>query len=844
MTSRPTLDFLLLFPPLLPLITHPELGMPQLTANLRLHGFRTSQADLNALMLAKHLRSASDLRRLLTRLHDDERSVARAIIPSLEQERRALQQAAALPADHYRQYAQHLSDELLSHLEGTVPHPFSLHASHGSALPWVDAELGTLAAALADPPFLPWLIAVKVAELAQHASTSPPAYDRETVQCWVQREDPWFDEFLRAELEPLLRDNPRVVALSVHGTEQLVPTLRIARWVRERSNAIVVMGGPWCAAAQSLLTHLDFLYDYVHAACPYEGEEPLLALGNALSEARPWQDAPGWVVRRGPAIAPNPPPSDRPLHSIAGPTFDGLDFALYKEALVPFRTIRGCYWGRCLFCYHVFDHTQSTTRPSRGPRMQDAQVQALLGTLRSARLRASVGLTLADNATPPSHLEQVADALCGSAMQVAWNAMVRFDRAFTPELCGKLARSGCQSLAFGLETCSEPELVRLRKGINRSIVRDCLAACTDAGIETSVFLLDYPSAPASSYRESLEYVCDHHDVIRRFIPMRFELARNAAAYAVPETFAIEPAVEASDSLSVFRLPFRAGDWSSDDEFRAATLAYAAKFVRLKALDAKKAEPPRVSGDGPNEPPQPAMERDDPANVQLARAIATCGKGLAERHVLVADAGERVWSTLSSWHGEAIRLLWFGGDEVAGRIQSEAVARLGDRVRVGAVAKGAARHAVWSASALPRPVAGQVTILHLQDEQAARRVLVSSATAVHLPPHCVLAESCRWTPGLCPARQLRMVSLQGPASARACPSSPDFGDALVGDIQAKIQHSVSDLEQRRSCSSCPVRDSCARCSFTGRLSEAQYCDLRRALGAAGLGTRLRGAAAGG
>ena len=183
--------------------------------------------------------------------------------------------------------------------------------------------------------------------------------------------------------------------------------------------------------------------------------------------------------------------------------------------------MRGCSWGRCVFCYHMLKRDQAHALPEQGTRMSDTQLDQLASVLHDAGRRGIRQFTFADNATPPSHLAQVAAMLRRERLDVEWVTLARCSDGFTAALCRELHAAGCRMIFYGLETACDSELRRLRKGIERDAVLRCLESTTAAGIAARAFVLDYPSQPPTAFAETLSFVCDHHEIIDRFIPMRF-----------------------------------------------------------------------------------------------------------------------------------------------------------------------------------------------------------------------------------------------------------------------------------------------------------------------------------
>ena len=600
MTVSTPSEVLLLMPPLTHLLCHTDIGIPQLTAYLRARGRAVTQMDLNARLLYRRLHRTEDLcalagdlsltgRRQLLGMLPYQRARMEQLLAALD--RRGLPEAAR--GDAYWGLLQHLSNnerwqpELAAPLAPTEPDEATVLEGMTELSRALETSLflrRALVSLVHDELFNPF--GYSPTELSRALSRRPPRL---------------LAELLDSLIAPCLTPALRTVGMTIHSTEQLVPALQICTWIKARAPGVhTVLGGPWAMAAAELLVEQPVILDHVDSVCLFEGEAALAALAEACTS--PPEAAPGLIFRRGGEVLKPAAPPTIPLEQIPAPVFDGMTDDVVENK-VPFRTVRGCHWGQCVFCHHVSSQLQGTFGDELGRAISRAQLDLMVEMLTSMgggqrqnagggqRQNAGggqrkVNMTLADTATPPETLRRIADEITRTGYEVGWEALVRFsDRGFEPEACEALAAAGCERLFFGLETADPAELGRLRKGISRELAVQCLSSCVGAGIETYVFLLDYPSAPPGSWRASLEFVLAHEDVITAFIPARFLLARNAPAFARPDLLGIEIPEAARESFSVFDLPFSYDGWQSLQQYEALIEEYT-----LALLAARGARP--------------------------------------------------------------------------------------------------------------------------------------------------------------------------------------------------------------------------------------------------------------
>lgn len=390
-----------------------------------------------------------------------------------------------------------------------------------------------------------------------------------------------FERFLEAALAPRLSDDLSTVALSVHGTPHLAPALRIAAWLKaRRPDLVVVLGGPWCAAAADVIGGDPSFFDRVDGVCPGEGERPLAALVEALRHGRGVADAAGFLVRDGGRVRFTGASSPVPLGELGPPDYSDVDWDLYRRRVVAFRTVRGCIWSRCVFCYHVLDDT--VRRP---PPFDDGQADALRSLVSTAVAGGRVeGLVLADNATPFETMDAVAAILKAEGAPLPWESMARLEPGITTERAAAWVRGGCRVLGFGLETSDTAELRRLRKGIRPDNAEVCLAACAAAGIEAKVFALDYPSQPPGAFAATLRWLIDRRGIVAEMTPLRFELGRGSGAWRDPDALGLRPVADHEIWYDVFGLPFNADDWQGPEAFWETTEQAMVEFAQRRHAD--------------------------------------------------------------------------------------------------------------------------------------------------------------------------------------------------------------------------------------------------------------------
>jgi radical SAM superfamily enzyme YgiQ (UPF0313 family) len=205
---------------------------------------------------------------------------------------------------------------------------------------------------------------------------------------------------------------------------------------------------------------------------------------------------------------------DVPNRDTGIPTYDGLPLDRYVsllEMLNPMHRLwsdgrwnkitlaHGCYWKKCSFCDVSLDYIGRYDNPGTDIIMQ--RIRALIAET------GETGFHLVDEAAPPAGLRALAKRLIAEKLSTTWWGNIRFEKAFTPELCRLLADAGCVAVSGGLEVASDRLLELMKKGVNVEQVARVTHAFTAAGIMVHAYLMyGFPTETAQDTIDALDRV--------------------------------------------------------------------------------------------------------------------------------------------------------------------------------------------------------------------------------------------------------------------------------------------------------------------------------------------------
>lgn len=162
---------------------------------------------------------------------------------------------------------------------------------------------------------------------------------------------------------------------------------------------------------------------------------------------------------------------------------------------------QGCYWHRCAFC----DTTLPYIGDYHAPKATDVvdRMERIVGQT------GRTGFHFVDEALPPKLLREVGEEILRRGLAVSFWGNIRFEKAYTDELCNLLSEAGMVAVSGGLEVASDRLLRLMDKGVT---IQQTVNACRhlrQAGIMVHTYLMyGFPT-------ETLQETVDALETVRR-----------------------------------------------------------------------------------------------------------------------------------------------------------------------------------------------------------------------------------------------------------------------------------------------------------------------------------------
>ncbi|MEG2849499.1 MAG: B12-binding domain-containing radical SAM protein, partial [Bacteroidales bacterium] len=159
----------------------------------------------------------------------------------------------------------------------------------------------------------------------------------------------------------------------------------------------------------------------------------------------------------------------------------------------------GCYWAKCTFCDTSLDYIG---------RYDPLPAKTIVDTMeRVMKQTGSSGFHFTDEALPPKLLKEIAEEILSRKIIVSYWGNIRFEKAYTAELCKLLAQSGCIAVSGGLEVASPDILLKINKGVTIEQARKAMGNFTLNNIMVHAYLMyGFPTQTLAQTIESLNVV--------------------------------------------------------------------------------------------------------------------------------------------------------------------------------------------------------------------------------------------------------------------------------------------------------------------------------------------------
>lgn len=530
--------------------TGPYLSIPYLVAAVRAQGHRADVLDLNILGYRSLLRRST-----LERIADE----CRERVARLPQDGLRFQHAAEYLA---LQLALADADRVVAGIDAAVvglrdPAQFYDRARYDEIVRTLDGALNLISAR-----HHPLELAFTTMRTPFHLNDAD-----EIVREGQPSANPFYASYLEHLVPRLEREKPDVVGISATFNAQLLQAFTLGRLVKERFPDVHVTLGGTAPTQLALRTEPDVLRTlapFADSIVLFEGERTLNDLLAGVANRTDVADVKNVLVLADPTRHVREPTNES-LDAWPTPDYSDLPLDLYfaPEPMLYLAPTRGCYWEKCAFCHYGL--TDAGTAPYRR-----RSIDRFVDDLRVMKDRHHARMFyFAGDLIDPRYLQQLADRILETGIDVRYTSDLRIERSFTPERCEKLARSGLVAAAFGTESDAPRMLKLIDKGTDPKANRAVFENFSSAGIAVQAMtFIDFPTETAAEANLTLDLLEKNQDRIDLFFVEEFDLEVGSRVFRFPDEYGVaEIYFPAGDRLKLRARFQMKEDAKSPEEYR-------------------------------------------------------------------------------------------------------------------------------------------------------------------------------------------------------------------------------------------------------------------------------------
>ncbi len=313
-----------------------------------------------------------------------------------------------------------------------------------------------------------------------------------------------------------------VIGISIFDLSQVIPGLTLAKYLKQRTNAHITLGGNYIYKIRDSLKQIPEFFDiFCDSIQIGDGEIAAVSLVRAIYDNKPLDEVYSLIYKNSDSqIKETQTAPLLDMDALVPPDFDGYDFKQYFSAdtVLPMQLSKSCYWAKCTFCdfytgQQCFDIKSVETAVNEVEFLADKyDVKHFI---------------FVDEAVPPKYYDKLADEILKRGLNIYFYSFARMEKAFTKELLQKLYDAGARMFSWGYEAESERIMKLLNKGIDCSYRKTLLKYAMDAGLwNQCTFLLGYPGETPEE-TQSTKDVIWNRELIHSCTPSNFALKKNA-----------------------------------------------------------------------------------------------------------------------------------------------------------------------------------------------------------------------------------------------------------------------------------------------------------------------------
>lgn len=339
-----------------------------------------------------------------------------------------------------------------------------------------------------------------------------------------------------------------IIAFTIPFPGTLIGALKAAGYVkRHYPEKTIVFGGGYINTELRNITD-PAIFDFTDFICLDDGEIPLLRITEFSENRISKSELVRTFYRNGNEVVFSDNSKLKTEVKRGTPDYSGLDMKSYipvyesvnpmmklwsEKDTLKLRLAKGCYWHKCAFC--------DTTLPYIKDYAPD-KIEDIVSDIEKMANQTGINrFHFVDEALPPALLVKLSIELLRRNVKITWWGNVRFDKAFTEDVCRLLKEAGCIAAVGGLESASDRTLKRMNKGVTVTEAVKVMRNLSSAGILVHAYMIyGFPGETDRDLIESAEVLRQMFSagIVHSAYWHRFALTVHSPVFADPEKYGL------------------------------------------------------------------------------------------------------------------------------------------------------------------------------------------------------------------------------------------------------------------------------------------------------------------
>lgn len=350
----------------------------------------------------------------------------------------------------------------------------------------------------------------------------------ELIKRCTDRNQNLYIEYFENKIKEINADKYDVIGITIPFETHLYPGLTLAKILKDNTNAKIAIGGVIINSTIDSYINNPGMFDlFADAILTGEGEKALLEYVYYAAGKIKKEQVSGIVYKdeKDGRIIKNPPARISRIEEIKPPCYDDFNFNDYADKVIQLEFSKGCYWGKCTYCYANLQKRYHITNPVKAADIIEELVKKH-GIKKYSILDDSLNINFA---------EKLADELIKRELNINFIAFFRFEKNLKYNVLEKLSKAGLNGIFFGLESGSERILKLMNKGIDINTAERILKDANTLGIIVHIgVIFGFPTENRDDVKKTINFLQRNKEYINKINPFYFTLLKSSGIFTIKD----------------------------------------------------------------------------------------------------------------------------------------------------------------------------------------------------------------------------------------------------------------------------------------------------------------------